>query len=781
MTSLLNWNEAFAAGPEICGGKGYNLARLARYGFRVPRGAVLPAGASPEAMGPAPEQLGFSNTKVAVRSSATAEDSARASFAGIHRSFLNVLGREGVERAAQGCIDSLATPEAQAYRRRMGFADDEVRCAVVICEMVDAICAGVAFSCDPANGRRDLILIDAAEGLGDKLVQGAVNPARITWRRFGGKLLRENGPAFPLLPAEREQELAYLVERIQWALGEGRDPQDVEWAYDGEQVWILQARPVTVVPRTGWPETASMPVYWSTANLKDNIPGVPSELSWSALCDGIPIALYAVNRAAGHEIPPGIEMIRRFHGRAYFDLTGMQWGFYDAFGIAPADTVNSIGGSQPLIAVPPNPLKGPAGRRRRRAGVRLFRRLWANRGKGRAALTSALEYQRLLSTMDLPNASREDLHRSMAQIADVQRTRLNISGMANAGSGPWQLALDAQVRDPSLIARLQTGAGSVATAETGYRLSEVAQGSVSLEEFLDEFGHHAMHEAEFLHPRWAEDPSWILKQLAIMRASPHATGLRQNAADIRRSAEQELKRRFRWRAPLLLWLVRRLRAAAADREGAKSALICLMLPIRRIVLEVGRRLTAEGKLDSPEQALHFATIDVNCWLAGYWDGEGARELAADRIARRESWLAEDAPDLITEEPDGGFAAPAPSAPLAAGSGWSGLGVSPGKAKGVARILRNLDDSARLRAGDVLVASSTDPGWTPLMLRAAAIVVETGGFLSHGSIVAREFGLPAVANVPGILAVLRDGDRIEVNGTNGTVVRLKSSDNATAED
>ena len=774
MTPLLTWNEAFEAGPAACGGKGYNLARLARYGFRIPRGGVLGAAAPIAQIAPGLTQLGLDHARVAVRSSATAEDSARASFAGIHRSYLNVQGREAVEQAAQGCIDSLDTPEAQSYRRRLGFADEEVRCAVVICEMVNALCAGVAFSCDPTNGRRDLILIDAAEGLGDKLVQGAVNPTRMIWRRFGGLLVRESGPpSGTLLPAEREQELAHIVERIQWALGEGREPQDVEWAWDGENIWILQARPVTVLPRAGWPETASLPTYWSTANLKDNLPGVPSELSWSALCNGIAIALYAANRAARYQIPPGIEIIRRFHGRAYFDLTGMQWAFYDAFGVAPADTVTAIGGSQPEIPVPPNPLQGPSGRRRRLAGLRLLRRLWANRGKGRAALTIALQYERRLRSKDWTLASRGDLLRTFAEIGELQLARLDTAGIANAAAGPWRLALDARVRDDRLIAQLQTGAGGVATAETGYRLSDVAQGKATLEEFLDEFGHHAMHEAEFLNPRWAEDPSWIREQLEIMRANPQKVDLRENAAAIRRRAEKELKQRFGWRTPFLLWLVRRLRAATADREAAKSALVCLMLPVRRIVLEIGRRLTAESKVDAPEQALFLTFIDLTCWLRGYWDGEGARKLARDRIARRESWLAEDAPDLITEEPDGRMTAPAQTAPAGAGNAWSGLGVSPGRAIGVARILRNPADSARLQFGEVLVAPCTDPGWTPLLQRAAAIVVETGGFLSHGSIVAREFGIPAVANIPRILEALHDGEMVEVDGSNGRVARLES--------
>lgn len=774
MRSLLNWYEAYEAGPSVCGGKGYNLARLARYGFRVPHGGVLPVGASILGIGPDLEQLGLERARVAVRSSATAEDSSRASFAGIHQSYLNVVGPAAVEQAAQDCIDSLTTPEAQTYRNRMGFSDEEVRCAVVICQMVDALCAGVAFSCDPANGRRDLILIDAAEGLGDRVVQGAVNPVRMRWRRSTGGLVREGGPTpGMLLPSGREKELVHIVERVQWALGEGRDPQDVEWAYDGERLWILQARPVTVLPRAGWPATASLPLYWSTANLKDNMPGVPSELSWSSLCNGISEALYAAPRAARYQIPAGMELIRRFHGRAYFDLTGMQWAFYDAFGILPADTVQAIGGSQPEIPVPKDPLDGQEGRRRRIARLRLLKGLWAVRARGRAALESALAYQRSLREVDWTQTSRDDLKCAFEQIEELQRHRLELAGLANSSPGLWRLALDALLGDADLIARLQAGAGGVASAETGYRLCDVAQGKASIEEFLEEFGHHAAHEGEFLHPRWVEDRSWILEQLQVMRANPQKTNLRENAAEIRLRAETELKRRFGWRTPLLLWLMRRYRAAMAEREAVKSALICMMLPVRRIVLEIGRRLVAEGKLDAPEQALHFAFSDLTCWLGGYWDGDGARELAGDRIARRESWLAEAAPDLITEEPDGRMTAvPAQTASAAVSGTWSGLGVSPGRAEGVVRILRNPGESHRLQFGDVLVPPSTDPGWTPLLQRAAAIVVETGGFLSHGSIVAREFGIPAVANIPGILGALRDGERIEVNGSNGMVTRLE---------
>src|ERR1035441_9882120 len=132
MSAFLDWQEAYQAGPAVSGGKGYNLARLARYGFRVPGGGVLPAGAPLSEMRHGLDRLGLLAARGAVRSSATGEDSSRASFAGIHRSFLNVSGVEAVEQAGQGCIDSLGTPQAIAYRRRMGFRDEEVQCAVVV-------------------------------------------------------------------------------------------------------------------------------------------------------------------------------------------------------------------------------------------------------------------------------------------------------------------------------------------------------------------------------------------------------------------------------------------------------------------------------------------------------------------------------------------------------------------------------------------------------------------------------------------------------------------------
>jgi len=773
MNDLLDWPQACLAGPGLCGGKGYNLARLARYGFRVPRGGVLPIGAPLSVLHEGLSRLGLADARVAVRSSATAEDSARASFAGIHRSFLNVSGATAVERAAQGCIDSLQTPEAIAYRRRMGFRDDEVRCAVVICEMVEARSAGVAFSCDPATGRRDIIMIDAAEGLGEAVVSGKVNPLRSVWRSCVGMLRREEGsaPGTPL-PPDIEEELAHLADRVQWALGEGRDPQDIEWAFDGRQLWLLQARPVTRLARAGWPGTAQMPRYWSTANLKDNQPTGWCELSWSMLDEIVEDVLFATLKAVAYPLPPGMEVVRRYHGRGFFDLTTMQFGFYDAFGVLPSQIAKTIGGHQPEIDVPADPFKGAAGRRRRTASLRLARSIWKVTRHAKSAARKHLDAQRLLNAADFTKYPFADIGALLRQVAAIQEAFIPTVGLANAASGPWQLALESVIKDSSLISRLQAGSGAVASAEHGYRLYDIALGRCTVEAFLHDFGHRAVFETDIRNPRWVEDPSWVLAQVEAIRANPPERDPRESAAEVRRQAEREVRRRFRWRAPLLLWLAGKLRQAMTVREECKSAMVSMILPVRRAMLEIGRRLVAAGQLDSPEQVFHFAQADAICLIRGYWDGSGARELARDRALRQEAWLAEDCPEVITETPEGGIVTAAPRAPATADQEgvWSGIAISPGSATGVARLVRHPEDAAHLQQGDILCAPSTDPGWTPLFLRASAIVMETGGYLSHGSIVAREYGIPAIANVPGILNALRDGERITVDGSQGKILR-----------
>lgn len=851
-----------------CGGKGWNLARLARYGFVVPAGGVLTVEAYDEilsrpevsslardlssvsaedalsqstihelehirqAIGSARlspethrelqaflEREALADVPLAVRSSAISEDSLRASFAGIHQSFLNSTGIEAVEHSILGCLASLWTPQALSYRRKMGFTDEEVRAAVVLCRMVqkagatEPACAGVAFSCDPRTGRRDLVVIQAAAGTGDKVVSGAVTPdetvVRLSPGRFHVELRRAQGA--PLLSPDQEIELARQIVRVHWALGDGQDPQDVEWAHDGERFWILQARPVTKLPRFTFEAARSLPVYWSSANLKDVAPGVISTLSWSILSQVIDTVLCAAPRAAGYQVPTGIELVRRFDGRCYFDFTAVQWCFYDALGILPADAVRSIGGHHPQIPVPAiNPLKGPEGRRRRKAAFRLLRRLWRFDREIEQAISQHFRAVRSMALPDLHRLSNREIQQIRERILRLHDAIDERIGLANASMGAWQEMLEKQLRKvagaraQSLMTRLLAGSGLLSSAEHGYRvydLAEVARRDErarrwlesaapasewttlpedspfrrELARFLDDFGHRGIYEADLMNPRWLEDPDYILDQVRALLPADKVLSPRAAAADVHRSARQELHRIAPWwRRILIEWLVRKTQKGMALRENAKSALVVSALPTRKIVLEIGRRMVDAGKLERVDDAFELATVDIDCYLHGEWDGSGAGALCRDRQSQRQQWLARTPPDVFVEEP-GLAVRPVyydTASSAAATQIWKGIPVAPGTATGRARVIRHPYDGQRLANGEILVAPSTDPGWTPLFLRAAAVVMETGGYLSHGAIVAREYGLPAIANVPGIVDHLADGTEIRVDADRGVVELLR---------
>jgi pyruvate,water dikinase len=856
----LTWEGAYRAGAETAGGKGYNLGRLQRYGFRVPCGGVIPANwysevldgvppaalrflqgvAAEDAMEPrviaalaeirqtletaeSPglasglaaflEQQGLADAMVAVRSSATMEDGARASFAGIHRSFLNIRGVDRVLQAVLGCYASLWTPQALAYRRRMGFRDDEVLCAVVICEMVHARgsdephCAGVGFTFDPMTGRRDVIVIDAARGMGEAVVSGAVDPQRIVYRNRKGKLHQESrsGDA-PLLPEDRERELAHQLWRLHWAFGDGQDPQDVEWAYDGKDIWFLQARPATNVRRYLPAAVSTLPRHWSTANIKDAVPGVVCTMSWSLLKDGVEAVAFAGPILSGYRIDSGAELVRRFHGRAYFELTLMQWVLYDALGVMPAQISRAMGGHQPEIPVPENPMKGREGRRRASAGLRLLRKIWGVDRELSRVIHNREKSLRDLGSLDLTRLTTEDL-KSIYRGLELDSDSMDlVVGLANSAEGPWEIALEKVLKASfgeearPMMGRLLAGTGAVTSAEHGYAVFRLASAARSdrealewlesraastewrqlpasspfrmeLELFLEEFGHRAVYEADYLNPRWAEDPAYILDQVRFVFANPEMAAPRDSAERLRDAAETRIRQSAGWRALIVFWLARKLRRAMAARERGKSAFAAGAYSSKRLALEIGRRMVEAGQLDDAKDVLHLAVADIYCWLAGWWDGAGARELAADRAAQREAWLAEEAPpDVITEEADGRVTAPAAAASGSGGDEWSGIGAAPGKARGAARIIHHPNQGQTLAAGEVLVAPSTDPGWTPLFLRASAIVMASGGYLSHGAIVAREYGIPAVVNLPGILTELRQGDSLLVDGDAGRVVR-----------
>jgi rifampicin phosphotransferase len=875
---LRSYEQAFSDGPEIVGGKGWNLSRLARYGFPVPDGGVLAAegyrrhleaagimervGAladvsaseadHPDVVArlgqirtaiestPLPGEVAASVQRflnahdlvkhaVAVRSSAIAEDSAAASFAGIHESVLNVVGLDAVLSEIRTCYASLWTPRALAYRRRLGLTDESVACAVVICAMIGRhgapdhppAAAGVAFSADPRTGRRDRAIVNAITGLGDRLVSGQIEPEEIALQADvdGLAVVERHGGTSSVLTDAQALLLDRLVQRAHWALGEGQQPLDLEWVFDGVRFWLVQARPVTSLPRVTADPVRQLPVIWSNGNLKDAVAGVPSALGYSVIQPVLRSILYTYLQELGHPVPAGMETIRRISGRVYFDLTTMQWLSYDAVGLLPVELNVTLGGTQPEIPVPPRSLSGPSGRRRRLARLRLLWLLWHSAHVYEREIASVRQLVRQRWRDDLTNLSNREIIAWRERSARVATRFSRLFQMNNAG-GFWDKTLSDTIEKARrgaglrISSGLQAGANGVVTAEHGYRLVELARlaeqepavldylaaepidpcgwrqlSTASLfrrafERFLEEFGHRGVYEVEIANPRWIEDPTYLLHQIRAFVGQPPSLGARERATARRREAEREVATLPFWVRPAVRWLAARARRAAALREAGKSALVSTLLMTRMMTAELGKRMVVGGVLDQPDDIFHLTWWDIQAWAAGEWSGQGARALVADRAAQHTAWLDLEPPDVIVLDADGRPAQlpstfsttllagrrlmPAGAASTGCGERLTGAGVSAGRARGAARVIRHPDEGRRLQAGEILVAPSTDPGWTPLFLRAAAVVMEVGGYLSHGAIVAREYGLPAVVNVPGALRAIEDGQVLEVDGDEGTV-------------
>ncbi|MCX9010604.1 MAG: PEP-utilizing enzyme [Candidatus Methanoperedens sp.] len=878
---FLNWEEAFNSIAVEVGGKGLNLGRLHRYGFPVPAGGVLtsrvyrdfleynkleesihaasgiraelvndPAnekvlegirrkinegqipGTVQQELAKQLEGMKLLEKPVAVRSSATAEDSATASFAGVHDSFLNIRGLENIINAIKGCYASLWTPRAVAYRRKMGFPDEKVAAAVVIMELIPAAAAGVAFSCDPRTGRRDRIAISANFGLGESVVGGSVEPdeylldprillPKILTKKIGSKKQYTkprsgNGTELvgsgdcaskQVLDDSRITELGLLTLRVHEALGSGIVHQDMEWAFDGNRFFVLQARPVTNLREPNFPEIAGQPVIWSNANLKDVMPQVQSTITWNLASCMLPRMMSASLQAAGYHVPAGINWVRLYKGRGYFNLSALQWGFYDSMGFMPGKTNEFIGGHQPEIKVPAgNPLSGRKGMKRVLRQIYYIINILRVQGSAEKIFKDIREKADSWNQLKFSGMNEIELISILSEMRK-KYVEFGLSYMILGSSASVYLeglarTLDADFpgRGYSLANGLLAGISEkITSAQHGYRLMELAQtaqrddaarkyfmaeqfdpaafrneipeGSQfrnEFEEFLKDYGHRGVYETDLINPRWREDPGYLLENVRAELLSPGYADHRKAQAEKQKAAELEIEEKLRWsfqRIKISIW-VRQAKKGAEMREMARSVMVKPYESSRLLLQDIGRRLVEKGILNEKTDVYHCAMPEIIDILAGYWDGTGLKILVEDRKRIREELSELEPPDVIIDE--------VPQPPIqhheVHGKVLSGLGVAAGSASGSARLIRHPRENSRLQAGDVLVAPSTDPGWTPMFLRAKAVVMEVGGYLSHGAIVAREYGIPAVVNVPGAMKALKDGEQLTVDGDEGKVYR-----------
>jgi pyruvate,water dikinase len=802
---ILDYPAAAAAGPALAGGKGAQLGLLARYGLPVPEGFVLSALAGDDQLAAAlPEvvrQRGWERIPLAVRSSATQEDSRQASFAGIHHSALNVIGADAVVAAARAVRASLHTPQAEAYRQRLGLDATQPAMAVVVMPMVPAVAAGVAFSCDPRSGRDDQVVINAVPGLADALVAGKANGEEIVLAADPvteeHRVVSRSGPAAGLDDA-RAVELADLVRDAAFALDYAAPWYDIEWVWDGERFHLVQGRPVTARPWHTYPALSGQPPVWTNGNTRDVLPHVLDAADWSTARRMVNLLLEQGWRLAGYPLLPGAQRAALFAGRLYLNASFIQWEGYDALGVAPAAMNRLLGGHHPEMPVPSPTLCQRIAR---------FKRLLAylaRTGKVRRAGSRQVDAAHAACAAwrrdDLAALTDDQLAARLGALGPLCLSQYGLMFLQSSSGGTLSLLLDLIDRhlpgeSHALAAALMAGGEESTTARQGYELMALAaaarrdpvagpwlragesddwqalpgdnpfrQGFAAI---LERYGHRGIYESYLRSPRWRETPGYLLRQVAaLMDQDPAALRARQEK--VRTDARIRLATAMpRWARLWTEALARSASQATADRENARSAFTAYGEVARLLLLEAGRRLVARGDLEAPADVFHLTRQEMLRGNAGQTGWAGLRRRIADRKRQIADWEANPAPEVVHE---GAVACAPPSAPRR-GNSWQGTAVGAGRASGPARPIHHPDDGHRLAPGDILVAPATDPAWTPLFLRAGGLVMETGGYLSHGAIVAREFGIPAVVNLPGILAALPEGATVEVDGRRGTVRKI----------
>jgi phosphohistidine swiveling domain-containing protein len=822
--------EAAEAAPETVGGKGRQLGLLVRYGLPVPDFFVIPAawsrqrrdGLSPALQQRLEDELsarGWLDLPLAVRSSAVGEDGGAASFAGIFRSCLNVRGPAALAAAVGEVWASLDTPTAAAYRERLGLTG-EAAMAVVVMPLVAAQASGIAFTCDPLSGREDRMVVHAHWGLGETLVGGEAagdeyvfaEDASDIWRLIeqrpgskatmsvpatdGGTLrvpVAPNKAASAVFPTAQAETLAALLRDAAVALDFAAPFYDLEWVWDGVRFWLTQARPVTRRRQHTYGALQDQPAIWTRGNTCEVMPEPLSPMDWAFSRRGVNDLLEPGWRLAGQALLPGAQRGGLFDGRLYLEASILQWEAWDTVGLLPERFNAMMGGHQPAIAVP-----APGWRDRlRRLGntLRYVRRSPALRRRGEAEVAAAHALARELRKAPLPDDS-EGLSRLLSRLLRPAREAKGMLFLQGSGGGSLALLVDTLEKlfpgeGAAIGAGLLAGGEPSVTARQGYALLALAQlaagcggrplenreFAAAFEAFLDQYGHRGHYETYLRNPRWHEAPEEVLEQLPAL-ASVDADALRERQRSAATAAWQRLRRRVPWwRRPVLAALARAANRECNQREAARSALIALLAAGRRAWLAAGDLMVRDGMLERRDDIFLLLPSEAEGACIGRIPPAGVRARVAARAALFRKWQAAKPADWLCIEPAGQRRGgeESPSAVDDGRDAWRGVATGTGVARGRARLLRHPAEGGRLQPGEILVAPSTDPGWTPLFLKAGGLVVETGGYMSHGAIVAREFALPAVVNLPGILEALRDGDEIEVDGLTGRVRKAGSSE------
>jgi len=748
------------------GNKANSLIFLHRYGFNIPltflvtthaHSRYLTEGASlleelKEELADLPDRIW------AVRSSTSAEDSDEFSFAGQFQTYLNVIRASEVLDAVIKVWESALLLNTNEYLKKTGVTT--VSCAVIIQEMIPAVLAGVSFSRNPVTDQNETV-IEAIEGAGEELVQKGVTPLR--WR------IRENN-----VSEGNEQYCHFHVIRqvatdtVKLRRYYGQHI-DIEWVYDGRQLYYLQLRQIT-----GRKEVQ----IYSNKMAREMLPGQIKPLVWSVnipLVNGTWLGLLSEITGPLRIRPE--ELTKPFYYQTYFNIKTLGMIFRE-FGMSP-DSLEQL-----MTRKDDGRHSFRPGFRTLRHTFRILRFLWS---KLRFEKQLIREYGTLRQFYnDFAARSYEDFspalyHRDFSLLFDtghrlaylnivtpmlmtmyhkslIKRLkkigvdydrldfRQDFPGLADFAPLPVMISIREEIEalPPDIKKRLTS-------LEDLRSVEEAGATALRVEKFINDFGHLSDSGNDFSYPKWEEDPETVFSMILSSSGGEGRIVLNtpENLIEQGINFSGGVKRAYMKAGRFKLY-----------REQISSLYIYGYGLFRRLFLKAGEAMAAAGVIESREDIFYLRKEEVDAVINGIEGADKTHYRGLVRVRREEMEQTE---EIVLPTVIYGDEAPLPE--RGRYKNHSGTGTSQGTYTGITRVVRNRNDFVSVTNGDVILIPFSDVSWTPVLVKAGAIVSETGGMLSHCSIIAREMGIPAMVSVPNACAI-GSGLTVTVNGSNG---------------
>ena len=764
-------------------------------------------------------ELGGDDPPVAVRSSATAEDLPGMSFAGQMETYLNERGGAEVLAAVKRCWGSLWTARALSYRAQHGIRPEDVSIAVVVQQLVPAEVAGILFTANPLTGARDQIMINAAWGLGEAIVGGQVTPDTITVAKQTGEIVSQEiavkevmtvrvpgGTRDEPVPAERRRQAALQPEQASELARLGRQieqlyglPMDIEWAISGRRIFILQARPITALPELRATLEWKLPRAGGQYARNSVIELLPNPLSPLFATLALPIwneALQALVQTIGFDRG----LTEKFRLQTINDYA------YTEFGFSAWESAKLAFAMIGLLRVFVRLLR--SGRTRwaddarphysNVVGAWMARDLASTTGTdllagAREIVKAAASHYTTIQTGILPCAflSEPAFATFYDRLVKRQSDPAALTFLLGFDSAPIQaekslydLASWARTQ-PELAAYLERASSKEIAQAFASTFAPIADAkgwrefAARFAQHLERFG-HAVYDLDFASPVPADDPAPLLETLKYFLSGQARSPYERQATATRarlEATEDTMARLKGLRLRIFRSLVRTAQLYAPLREDALAD-VGLGWPIlRRMLREVGRRMVAAGAFERPDDVFCLECDEVRTAAAALDAGrppDNFARVVAERRARLENERQATPPVALpvrgrTRLMGIDFSRWMPTRTVqATGKTIKGIGASPGRVSGIARVLHGPDEFHEMQPGDILVAKITTPAWTALFALASGVVTDVGGPLSHSSIVAREYHIPAVLGTGVATDRLHSGQHISVDGDVGTV-------------